>query len=156
MTQKVTSYQIVPHAVLSEGETYYWRARFYDSYGFSAWSSTLRIKTIFTGRDANGLVVGVPDSQEVDATVDVDEDGTPDVLESDIIKSVNTEVGNVQAGLNIKNSPNVDSIDSFESVDPDTISDTTNRPANLPFGIFNIRLTMSNPGDSTTLTRVHE
>jgi hypothetical protein len=45
-------------------------------------------------------------------------------------------------------------IESLEIIDPDTISDNTNRPADLIFGLFAYRLRVQNPGD-TAKVRVY-
>ncbi|GAI75914.1 unnamed protein product, partial [marine sediment metagenome] len=80
----------VPHLTLNEGTTYYWQVRFQDSSNnWSEWSDSYSFTTLTTMNDQNSN--GIPDSQEND-TVDLDNDGTPDILQNDI-KSLNTVIG---------------------------------------------------------------
>jgi len=58
---------------------------------------------------------GIPDEQEVDGTIDLDEDGVNDVQQDDI-KCVNTVIGDTQVG--IKTSTIGASIASLKSIDP--------------------------------------
>jgi len=138
----------VPDSILNESTEYYWQVRFYDNYdGPSAWSDTYSFTTPTMGNDTN--LNGIPDDQDVDSTVDMDGDGTPDIDQPDDIKSVNTVVGDGQIG--VKEGTNVTSIDSIKSIDPDTISDTTNKPDEMPLGIITFKVTVDNPGDTAEL-----
>ena len=140
----------VPHSILNEGTTYYWRVKFYDNNSVpSDWSDPYSFGTLTTSRDLNSN--GIPDDQEVDSTVDLDGDGTPDIYQDDI-KDIKTVVGNGLVGLSIKDSKTVSSIEWFESIDPDTISDTGNRPENIPFGLITFRLKVNSPGDTAEVT----
>lgn len=78
-----------------------------------------------------------------------DDDGTPDIDQSDI-KCVNTVVGDGRVG--IKGSTNVASVESINSIDPDTISDTTNRPDEMPLGLISFKLKVDNAGDIAMIT----
>jgi|LGVE01.1.fsa_nt_gb hypothetical protein len=87
---------------------------------------------------------GIPDEQEVDDTVDLDNDGTPDINQYDI-KCVNTVVGDQQIGVNI--STNVTAIESIRSLDPAIITDADNRPEDVPSGLILFKLKVANEGD---------
>ena len=62
------------------------------------------------------------------------------------MKSVNTVVGDGQVG--VKEGTNVTSVDSIKSIDPDDISDTTNKPDEMPLGLITFKVTVDNPGDT--------
>jgi VCBS repeat-containing protein len=139
----------LPDFVLDVDTDYYWRVRFYDnSNEGSEWS----VPYVFTTRidDPDDLDQnGIPDAQEVDDTVDLDGDGTPDNYQGDI-KSVNTEGGEI-ALIGVKVSTNVADIQFIKSVDPDTISDTVNKPAVLPLGLINFRIRLHRVGDTASV-----
>jgi hypothetical protein len=88
------------------------------------------------------------DDQEVDDSVDLDEDGTPDIYQNDI-KSVHTVTKDSQIGIKI--STNVTSIESITSIDPDDISETDNRPDDMPFGIISFKIKVENDGDAAAV-----
>ena len=140
----------VPQFILDDGATYYWRVRFYDnSLAASDWSESYVFTTLATSNDTN--LNGIPDDQEVDSTVDLDGNGTPDINQSDIA-CVNTVVGDGMIGVSFHDSTTVSSIESIESIDPDTISDTNNSPETIPFGLITFKLTVANPGDTAVVT----
>jgi YVTN family beta-propeller protein len=64
----------------------------------------------------------------------------------DDIKWVDTVGGDQQMG--IRGKTGVTSIESIASVDPNTVSDRTNRPGNMPWGLISFRLTVASPGDT--------
>ena len=105
--------------------------------------------TLTTSNDTDAN--GIPDAQETDSTVDLDGDGTPDIDQDDI-KGVNTMVGDGVIGVSIEDSTTVISIESIESIDPDTISDTANRPESIPLGFITFKLKVNNPGDTAEVT----
>jgi hypothetical protein len=140
----------VPRLILDPGTTYYWRARFYDSQGGdSGWSPD----AVFTTLDAPGDsdANGILDDQEVDDSIDLDEDGMPDNAQPDIIKAVLSEVGNGQLAVSIRNAAGVTSIDALQAIDPSEISDTTNRPLDMSMGVLAYKLTVDAPGGSTQI-----
>ena len=104
-----------------------------------------------TSSDYDANLNGIPDSQEVDVTVDLDNDGTPDVNQP-TIKCVNTVAGNGQIGVSCKDCQNVSEIIAIKSIDPATISDNANRPATMPLGLLSFTLRVNNPGDVVTVT----
>ncbi len=139
----------VPHMVLKSNHKYYVRVRFFDIY-FTAsnWSSTVELTTAYFFVDLNGN--GISDADEVDDSVDFNLDGIPDNYQPQIIKCVNASDGSVSIGIE-KVSSTAEEIESLEVIDPDTISDTYNRPADLIFGLFAYRLRVTNPGDTATI-----
>jgi|GEM_PF-589804 len=140
---------IVPRAVLDEETAYYWRIRFYDNRNSaSEWSDIYSFTTLFTGNDVDPKN-GIPDEQEVDTTVDLDGNGTPDVNQDDI-KCVNTVVGDGQIG--VKADPSVVSIEAVKSIDPETLSHTAEMPDEMPLGVISFKLRVLNPGDSAEVT----
>ena len=71
----------VPKFVLDEATQYFWRVQYIDSKSLaSPWSEYGYFSTENTGRDAN--LNGIPDAQEVGATVDLDKDGVKDVVQT--------------------------------------------------------------------------
>ena len=142
---------IVPQSILDEGISYYWRVRFYDdNLAASDWSEPHVFTTLSTSNDTDAN--GIPDDQEVDSTVDLDGDGIPDLDQPDVIKSVETAVGNGMIGVSLKDSTNVSSIESLKSIDPDTIFDNTNKPEDFPLGIISFRLNVGSVGDTAEVT----
>ena len=143
----------IPKLVLDEDTTYEWQVRFIDNHGAtSEWSQTGVFLTDFDQRDGNGN--GIPDHQEVDASIDLDEDGIPDTNQDDI-KCVYVEDKAVQIGVSIKNSASIQSIETIESENPENIgedSNTAGKPQYLPFGLLNFKLIVDQPGDEVEVT----
>jgi hypothetical protein len=137
----------IPEGVLDEDTVYYWRARFHDNRGgVSGWADAFWFTTELTGNDSNSN--GIPDEQEVDDTVDLDGDGTPDNFQNDI-KSLNAASGNVQIG--VRASTNVSSIETVQAIDPDDpahrdLYDMANKPGETPFGLVTFKLQIINVG----------
>jgi len=139
----------VPHTALKSNQKYYVRVRFYDVYSTASnWSVTVEFTTAFFIVDLN--VNGISDADEVDDTVDFNLDGIPDNDQPQIIKCVQASDGSVSIGIQ-KVSSSAEEIESLEVIDPDTISDAVNRPADLIFGLFAYRLRVTNPGDIATI-----
>ena len=140
----------LPRSIVKAGRTYYWRAIHIDTRSAASdWGSATAFTTKTATDDTDDD--GVPDSQEVDSSVDLDGNGTPDNNQTDI-KCVNTLVGNSKIG--VKKDVNVNSIETTCAIDPDTIADTVNRPGSLPFGLINFRITVPTPG-ATAQVRVY-
>ncbi len=137
----------VPDSVLDGFTTYYWRARFYDDRGGTAgWSDVYAFRTKVISNDANSN--GIPDDQEIDVTADVDSNGILDVdqMAGDAaFKSLNSVSEGVQVA--VKGMRNVAAIESIKTVDPTTIPNTTNIPADMPFGLISMKLTTIHVGD---------
>jgi hypothetical protein len=143
----------VPKLVLEEDTDYIIEVLFINNHDAkSDWSDTVTFTTDIADHDLNGN--GIPDHQEVGASVDLDEDGTSDIDQNDI-KSLNTPDGMAQIGISIKNSPTVHSIISIESEDPDEFGEdtsTSGRPESIPFGLLNFKLIVDQPGDEAVVT----
>ncbi len=139
----------VPESVLDTDTTYYWRVKFYDSRNTeSDWADAYSFRTIQQSIvDLNNN--GTPDDQEVDASVDLDEDNTPDI-DQPLLKSVNTVVGGGKIG--IKASNNVSSIETLISMDADMIADSVRKPARMPYGVVSFKIFVDNPGDTAYIT----
>jgi hypothetical protein len=142
----------VPHMVLKSDHHYFVRVRFFDSYFVASnWSNEVEFTTAIFSVDLNGN--GIPDIDEVDNTVDFNLDGIPDINQPQIIKCVQDYDGSATIGIETV-SGSAAEIESLEIIDPDTISDNTNRPADLIFGLFAYRLRVQNSGD-TAKVRVY-
>ena len=142
----------VPHMVLKSNHQYYVRVRFFDAYSTASnWSNAVMFTTAFFVVDLNGN--GVPDVDEVDDTVDFNLDGVSDIDQPQIIKCVRDYDGSASIGIENLSGSSAE-IESLEIIDPDTISDNINRPADLIFGLFAYRLRVQNPGD-TAKVRVY-
>lgn len=95
---------------------------------------------------------GVPADQRVGAAVDLNADGIPDAQQPEKILAVNAAgVAGRQLGAASVSPEAV--VDALEAIDPSTITDTTGRPASLPFGL--IRLRLSVPGGEEAQVRIY-
>ena len=139
----------VPHALLEANTIYYVRVRFYDIYFQpSDWSGTVEFRTASAVNDLNAN--GVTDDQEVDNSVDLNEDGIADNDQPEVIKCVQSDIGNVTIGV-CKASDSITAIEAVESIDPSTISDKTNRPQKFFLQLFSYRLSVNEPGATATV-----
>jgi hypothetical protein len=143
----------IPKLVLDEDTAYVWMVRFIDNHGAaSEWSQAGMFLTDVNRQDRDGN--GIPDHQEVDASVDLDEDGTPDIDQDDI-KTVYVEGSTAQIGVSIRDSETVQSIAAIESENPDDLdedSGANGRPESMPFGLLNFKLIVDQPGDEAEVT----
>ncbi len=98
-SNSLTSIEI-PNLILEEDTEYVWQVKFLDNHdSASDWSVAGHFTTDFNNQDSNGN--GIPDDQELDTTLDLDQDGIPD-SEQDDIKSVVVEGGSTQIGISIR------------------------------------------------------
>ena len=142
----------VPYMVLKSNQKYYARVRFYDFYSVASdWSGTVEFTTACFVEDLNSN--GISDTEEVDDSVDFNLDGISDIYQPQIIKCVQAYDGSNYIGIE-KVSSSVSEIEALEIIDPDSISDTVNRPADLIFGLFSYRLSVNQPGD-TALVKIY-
>jgi len=141
----------VPEFILNVDTTYYWQVRFHDDRNAaSEWSEVSSFTTIDALASDDPDQDGVPDEQEIaDPDVDLDEDGNSDMTQGDL-KCVNTVIGDGQ--IAVKQETNVTSVDALMSIDPATITDTHNKPDEMPLGIICFKLTVDNPGDMAQVT----
>jgi hypothetical protein len=139
----------VPHLVLKSNQKYYVRVRFYDVYfESSSWSGTVEFTTTCFFEDLNSN--GIPDADEVDDSVDFNHDGISDIYQPQIIKCIQAFDDSTYIGIE-KVSSSASEIETLDLIDPDTISDRVNRPADLIFGLFSYRLRVNQPGDTAIL-----
>jgi len=143
----------VPRLVLEPNTSYVWRVRFIDSLGaVSNWSD----EAVFTtGGNANdGNDNGVPDSQEIQKSLDLDQDSFDDKTQSDM-KCIAVEGQDGQLGVSIKGDSRIRSITALEFEDPDSIpgaADALGDSVSLPYGLIHFKLVLNNPGDEVTVT----
>jgi hypothetical protein len=136
---------IVPELVLNNNTTYYWRVRFFDNHDeASQWSEAYSFTTLVTSVDDTNAN-NIPDDQEVDDTVDLDGNGISDIYQDDM-KCIHTIVQD--AKMAVKISTNVVSIESIKSIDPYDISDSGNRPDEMPFDAISFKLRVLNVEDT--------
>jgi hypothetical protein len=139
----------VPYMVLKSNLKYYVRVQFYDVYSeASDWSSPVEFTTTSFFEDINSN--GIPDADEVDDTVDFNHDGISDNYQPQIIKCIQASDDSAYIGIE-KISSSAIEIETMELIDPETISDDVNRPADLIFGLICYRLRVNHPGDIATL-----
>jgi hypothetical protein len=134
---------------LKSNQKYYVRVRFYDVYfESSSWSGTVEFTTTCFFEDLNSN--GIPDADEVDDSVDFNHDGISDIYQPQIIKCIQAFDDSTYIGIE-KVSSSASEIETLDLIDPDTISDRVNRPADLIFGLFSYRLRVNQPGDTAIL-----
>ena len=135
----------VPEALLDINTTYFWRVRFYDTHNAaSEWAVRFAFTTVptsMTDPDQDG----VPDGYEVDASVDLDGDGVPDIQQPTLL-CANTTGGDKQIGLGPDS--NVRSINVFMPMDAGNIADQAGRPNGMPYGVVSFRIEVNQPGDT--------
>jgi hypothetical protein len=143
----------VPSIMLEQNTRYSWHARFMDNNGgVSEWSEAAYFVTGESETDLDGN--GIPDAQEVDASVDTNRDGIPDV-EQDGIKSIILPSFQKPIGLSIENSDSATAILSLEAVNTDTpviVESLKKRRRKLPHGLINFRLAVAEPGAAAFVT----
>jgi len=143
----------VPKLILEEDTVYIWQVKFIDNQGgASEWSEAGYFKTEFIEQDSDGN--GVLDPQEVDTTIDLDNDGNMDRDQEDI-KCVVTETGDFKVGISIREDENADSIVSVQSETPsdtDLLLSDQNGLNFLAFGLIHFKLLVKEPGDEVLVT----
>jgi hypothetical protein len=138
----LTSWQI-SKLVLEPQTTYYWKVRYWGSNGNkSEWSEVFSFTTQQAANDADEN--GIPDEQEVDDYLDLDDDGIFDNNQTDEIKSIKTKKGNNHVGIR----PQDSRISRTEALDPHVFSDDGDKPMHIPYGLVAFRLEVPNYGDT--------
>jgi hypothetical protein len=135
----------LPELVLLPDQTYFWRVMFSDQKNEpSEWSDIFSFSTVENDeKDQDGN--GIPDGQEVtDDTLDLDDDGTSDINQDNMMCVKSTLGSNV---IVLSGMTNVTGLEALSAMDPDSVNDTENRPENLPYGLVSFKITVSNPGD---------
>jgi hypothetical protein len=143
----------VPKLILEEDITYSWQVKFIDNQGTASdWSETGYFTTDFFEQDSDGN--GVLDDQEVDTTIDLDEDGTMDQDQEDI-RCVVSDTGDFTVCISIREAENAESIMSVRSETPDDIDlllSAQNGPKFLAFDLIHFKLLTIEPGDEILVT----
>jgi hypothetical protein len=141
----------VPKLILEADVDYIWRVRFFSNRGgVSDWSVDATFTTDISDCDLDGN--GIPDDQEADPTLDLDQNGIMDGDQDDI-KCIDT--GNLQLGLSVRDADNLDSLISLEIEDPDDeifSLEGDGAPAAVQFGLLSFKLRVDAPGDETIVT----
>lgn len=137
----------VPALVLEEDTAYYWRVKFIDAHGAaSEWSRPSGFVTDYSGLDGDGN--GVPDDEQAGPLVDLNADGIPDISQPEI-KTLLTSDGASLMGLGLVAVDGRTVIDAVQSEAPDSFgvdADTDGVADEVPFGLLNFRLLVSEPG----------
>ncbi len=145
---QLTAYT-VGEMVLDVDTVYYWRVKFIDSRnGASDWSQPATFTTISADSAGDPNYNGVPDAQEVDESVDVNENGIADLLEANLI-SVNTIEGQTIVSVEVI-SDHVTLV-SVKSLATDMIPDQS---VKMGFGLIGFKLYLEN-GVKTAVVRIH-
>ncbi len=145
---QLTTYT-VGEMVLDTDTLYYWRVKFIDDRnGASDWSQTATFTTIAADQSDDADINGIPDDQEVGASVDVNENGIPDNLE-DTIMTINTVEGQSVVGVEAI-SDNV-SLVSIKSLPTDTLADQS---VKMGFGLVGFKLYLQD-GIKTATVKIH-
>ncbi|KPA10352.1 hypothetical protein MHK_009455 [Candidatus Magnetomorum sp. HK-1] len=128
--------------MLKNDTTYFWRVCFSNGNQFSEWSDSFSF-TIENQQNNDKNANGISDSQDLtDTTLDLDNNDVSDIYQDDF-KCLKAMKGNISIGVK----SNEDTIiESIESIDSSSITDTTNKPdITLPYGLIGFRL-KGNPG----------
>jgi hypothetical protein len=133
--------------IFEEHGTYFWRTRHINSHGSSsAWSDNYTLTTTAWVKDESGN--GLVDAQEPLEATDLDADGVPDDLQTDLT-SIRVD-DRLQMAVQI---PETDGSVSFmEWFDPAGFAETDLKPISLPFGLINFKIRVDTPGDSADVT----
>jgi hypothetical protein len=141
----------VPELILSAESNYLWKARYYDNHGApSPWSESGSFTTQPSIDDTNQD--GIPDTQELETPSDLDRNGQLDSNQH-TIKCVKTKKGKA-LGLAFKEAGTVVKIESLSAEsdsDNEISAGTATNPLNLPFGLINFKLVLSEPGDQAEI-----
>jgi hypothetical protein len=145
---QLTAYT-VGEMVLDVDTVYYWRGRFIDSRnGESDWSQPATFMTIAADTAGDPNYNGVPDAQEVDESVDVNENGIADSVEDNII-SVHTIEGQTIVG--VETISDYVTLVSVKSLATDMIPD---KSVKMGFGLIGFKLYLEN-GVKTAVVKIH-
>ena len=145
---QLTAYT-VGEMVLDVDTDYYWRVKFIDDRnGESDWSHPSSFTTIAAESAGDPNYNGVPDAQEVEDSVDVNENGIADSLEDNIM-SVNTIEGQTIVGVETI-SDHVTLV-SVKSLATDMLPDQS---VKLGFGLIGFKLYLENEV-KTAVVKIH-
>ena len=141
----------VPRVVLDPSTQYRVRVRYYDDNNKpSTWSSMVTFTTAQDDNDANHN--RIPDSQEVSVHTDMNNDGTPDINQETVIKSVHTYDDQYLMGVSIENAPNASEVECAANIDPMSLETQPTGANDLAYGLLGYKVIVDQPGDSVTST----
>jgi len=146
VTQKIGSSVLdVPSQVLDGSTTYYWRMKHNSiKSNISNWSDARSFTTAAPAwNDQNGN--GVPDTQETEDDIDLNNDGEVDHTQ-DVLKTVRSFNGKTSFGL--MKIENVLDIEILEAMNDESIIDIKGKPGTMPSGLIGFRIITENPGDT--------
>lgn len=145
---RLTAYT-VGEMILDIDTVYYWRVKFIDSRnGSSDWSQPSTFTTITADCSDDADINGIPDNQEVDETVDVNDNGISDCHEGNIM-SVNTVEGH--AFVSVETVSDNATLVSIKSLPTDAIPD---KSVKMGFGLIGFKLYLQN-GVKTATVKIH-
>jgi hypothetical protein len=141
----------VPKYILESETEYTWQVRFFDNLGAaSEWSAENIFETQFDYEDQDGN--GVTDSQEVDQNLDLNQDNIPDDMQPDTIKCVTVDHIDGILGIGISGPEGTSSLISGMSNNiPSNDARVLNAPIVLPYGLFEYKLEVTEPGNSVQI-----
>ncbi len=148
----------IPELILLKETSYYWRVRFFDDQnGGSKWSKPAMFSTTaapgsyvdLTGPD--GEPDGVPDENMMHEMTDLNQDGIPDLDQSDILKCMITDGEFQQICIRAHEyDTTITSIDYFRPMDQ-SLPTTGNDSGEEVTGLLGFRLTVKKTGDSARI-----
>jgi hypothetical protein len=151
-SQHLTTLQ-VPELILEPETTYFWRVQYFDSRkAASDWSDAFQFRTIDDDPYVRDLDLnGVPDWQEVNAGLDLDQDGMDDVLQAGLYGVNTDDAFNPQVALKvISNNADVGIMMALETA---YIPYAANQPEYLT-GVIGFKLYLQNE-DATAEIEVY-
>lgn len=141
----------VPRMVLDPATQYSVRVRYYDNNGeASTWSNTVTFTTAQDNEDNN--LNRIPDSQEVSAHTDMNDDGTPDINQETIIKSVHTYDDQYLMGVSIEGAANAVEVECAANIDPMSLETQPPAQNDMAYGLLGYKVQVDQPGDSVNST----
>ncbi len=139
----------VGELILEVDTQYYWRVRFIDErHGYSQWSENATFTTIPAEESDDKDTNGIPDSQEVDASIDVNEDGNADLYEDDIMTVYSVEGETIIGVETISDNATVVSVKSI------TTRDLEDQSIQTGFGIIGFKIFLQD-GETTAIVKMH-
>jgi hypothetical protein len=150
-SQHLTTLQ-VPELLLEPETTYFWRVQHFDNRNAASdWSDAFQFITIDDPYVRDLDLNGVPDWQDVNAGLDLDQDGMDDVLQAGLYGVNTDDTINPQVALKV-NSSNVD-VGIMMALDASYIPYAANQPEYLT-GVIGFKLYLQNE-DATAEVKVY-
>ncbi len=124
-----------------------------DAQGLAFDGASLYISKMASGGEVEFLSLwkkrasGVPADQQVDSTLDLNGDGTPDVRQPETILAVKA-AGAAGRWIGAAAISQETVLDALEAINPEEIADMSGRPASLPFGLIRLRASVPSGGEA--------